>query len=59
MMRADLEHIHEHFDQVENTSVEQPQPIFQGHGRGLQLEDRLMTIIGMSVMKGRTQWVVI
>ena len=25
----------------------------------LQLEERLMTIIGMSMMKGRTQWVTI
>ena len=33
MMRAKIELIHEHFDQVENTRVGQPQPVPQARRR--------------------------
>ena len=60
MMRAELELIHEHLDQVKNTHSGQQQPFPKHVGEEeLQLEERLMTIIGMSMMKGRTQSVAI
>ena len=60
MMRVELEHIYEHLDKVENTRAGQPQPIRQAHKRKrLRLDERSMTIIGMSMKKGRTQWVAI
>ena len=40
MMRAELEHIHEHLDQVENTRAGQPQHVPQA-----QMRERAPTII--------------
>ena len=56
MVRVELEQIHERLDQVENTRAISHNP-FPKHVGGieLQLEERLMTIIGMSMMKRRTQ----
>ena len=58
MIKAELKHINERLDQVENTRAISHNP-FPKHVGGieLQLEERLMTIIGMSMMKRRTQWV--